>query len=89
VLNTVCGKKNKKKFPLFIWLRVGSSLVTVLMPEGGLAAGEEREEEKEEPDAVEDTEFVLIIEGDSTVNYAIFVQYNTNLGRCSRADRWI
>ncbi len=59
------------------------------MPEGGLAAGEEREEEKEEPDAVEDTEFVLIIEGDSTVNYAIFVQYNTNLGRCSRADRWI
>ena len=30
------------------------------VPEGGLAAGEEREEkEEEEPDAVEDTEFVL------------------------------
>jgi hypothetical protein len=38
------------------------------IPEGGLAAGEEREEEKEEPDAVEDTEFVLTIQGDSTVN---------------------
>jgi hypothetical protein len=45
------------------------------MPEGGLAAGEEREEEKEEPDAVEDTEFVLIIQGDSTVNHAILLQY--------------
>jgi hypothetical protein len=38
------------------------------MPDGGLAAGEEREEEKEDPDAVEDTEFVLTIQGDSTVN---------------------
>jgi hypothetical protein len=45
------------------------------MPEGGLAAGEEREEEKEEPDAVEDTEFVLPIEGDSTVTMSSFVQY--------------
>jgi hypothetical protein len=34
------------------------------MPEGGLAAGEEREEEKEEPDAVEETEFVLTIQGE-------------------------
>jgi hypothetical protein len=56
------------------------------MPDGGLAAGEEREEEKEEPDAVEDTEFVLTVQGDSTVNYAIFVQYNTNLGHCLRAE---
>jgi hypothetical protein len=44
------------------------------MPDGGLAAGEEREEEKEEPDAVEDTEFVLTIQEDSAVNYTIFVQ---------------
>ncbi len=79
MLNTVRGKKNQKKFPLFIWLRAGFSLVTVSMPEGGLAAGEEREEEKEEPDAVEDTEFVLTIQEDSTVNYAIFVQYVPSL----------